>query len=725
MGYIAIQEHKLLQDLWGHRGVHITAGGSLTSAGFYARGANYMTYKKQPRRIDDTNLAFTVHTLNIGRTMSWRGDGTQVPDKVPEIYNETLESKNVQVFLPEQVVSEATKDINLVSGANMMRVVNALDPVRPINSLRESTEPLTDVVSFENMCLDNAHMHNDVIALTDKYSKKYSDVKYNRVSECIRELYSITRSVTRMLNMHNIKYSAYDCIDIHTESLALLTGHTPHLTQLAKIKNDVKNKLAELSGEGITEEDLDIARFDKPQYNVDAIIRARAIPRKEGEDWTWVDKPFNFHHCITKDFNTVLNSLFKLPNTSRAKVLKGLKTPVDIVCTSFDFQYEGDTDYLLRIVNENNPTTVRAVQDEVRSIYGNNDNMFSPSNFILGSSIEVKSSITGNTIRFPGLPVYMRAFMVHSTPMSNGFTQALFNMSNDTEVSDLGLLRLFIESTGLSSDDSSIFDCIMFALITINIARLSPSEEDLIRIILSWNSKLMSSFPYQPLGSRVTPSNLAHAVDNIHLQALLVNLDESNGCKSIESTPAISLLSSQIQIRLIRRFLAFMLKTLRKNKDVYANDEYLRSRVWRFVSTIAHYINVKHFNTMRNLGTSKNVSLILHAKYTMHSMLPTQIEDTLVKCNSLYAHTTLMANISKLKRRLSGALGSYGDVEDHYAGIRYAELAEDPSFKNTPPIIAGLTWKDVNEVLSDGTNITLLERYNENKLKIINKEVAK
>lgn len=690
MGYLPIQYHELLRDLWGHRGFYL--GNNSQDCQY----ANYLTRGKHARRTGDINCIFAVGACNKGRALSWVGD-----DLIEERYLGDIGSNvngiTMPMMLPRDTVAKAMTSINITGDFCASRILNIFEPMhksifcasRDISFMRfaaatsELKRNVTGVLTFEDMCLQKAHMQHDLVALINATKQRYTDKKYNRISVCIKEVTSILRAFTRMSGMDKIAIKDYSLLNFQTENLAMATGYSNQLNTVVLARAHTY----------ACHVDLDTpARSKNPDYDVKWLNHTHSGILGE-QLYDVHNKPFNFHRAITEGYKLILDSINPGKNTSDLVVSE---------CNAIEVDIPGDITHLkLSYIVSPEPTTLKTVLDS-QDLYNNYQaNRF----YLLGKSIDVKSLTTGEIHTLPGIPI--ARFNLNRDLAADDLIESMLAPINHPEISNYTLLQHCIcniynfNSSSWSITHGNPLGIILRGMLLLELLRISYTENKFAKWLRARDNTIRTAYPYS-LNSSVIPANVLVPDDDtefgkLNLQAVLYGMCISDNFLAGKHPPDLCLLYMHLSVRFIRRLLAFALKTLRNHRNEYANDTDMQACIWMALHNIL--ARISNYALSLSSGTDTSINLPLHAKYTIHSMLPTHIEDTITRAHVFQSHLSLMGSLAtSLKTHLRPA--SIGvelpEVETLYSKMSNGLIPSSALEKL-------YTWHDTGSILDEYT----------------------
>lgn len=638
MGYLPIQYHKLLRDLWGHRGLYL---GNVSQGYYYT---NYLTKGKHARRSGDINCIFRVDACNRGRALSWYGEDLLEERYIRESGSHTS-GINVPMMLPRDIVAKAMSNINITGEFSLFRILNIVEPThraiyhpqRDLTFVRHSAvtsvlkKNVTGVLTFEDMCLQKAHMQHDLMELTNDIKQRYADKKYNRISVCIKEVYNILRAFTRMSGMDKVAIKDYPLLNFQTENLALATGYS---NQLNSVVLSYAYEYARDAGFS------DTLPERSPEYNVTELNNTHygilgALNHEEH------NKPFNFHRAITDGCKLILDSLNPGKNTTDLLIRE---------CTTTEVALSNNNNHrkLSSIVSPE-ITTIKTVLEN----QGPSNNYQVSRHYLLGKGVTIRSLITGENHTLPGIPI--TRFNLNSDLANDAILESMLAPINHPDISDYTILQHCICSydscltPAWTITHGNSLGIILRGILLLELLRISISENRLAKWLRVRDNTIMPSYPYS-LDFSAIPNDLTIPHDEtefgkLNLQSALFGLCLSDKFIAGKYPPDLCLLYIHISVRLIRRLLAFAFRTLRDHKDEYASDTDMQASIWRVLHNILAHIS-NYSLSVSSCGDDKSINLPLHSKYTIHSMLPTHIEDIVTRAYVFQSHLSLMGSLA-------------------------------------------------------------------------------
>ena len=663
--------HKILRDLYLHRGyvVHPETWDSNQSSKM--RGINYFTKGKNARRSGSMSNFCALDSMSRGRGLKTRFNINGITDSL----GDQATNGNYSItshFLPTDVGLEAAKNA-LIYNYNLR--------LRSLSSTRDNI--LESTVTFEEsrlsgykICFHEQYLADAAFAVysdskyIEKYNAIYNSREYKKLSTCCKETLRILRKYLRMLPVAHLETTELGKVGCAIEATCNVLGTDNIRKGLATYNSRVARYI-----EAYTE------TMDNLVGRVTIDNQQEAAERRLREDMA------DARVLLNVDNGRILDAY--------AQVIPG-KLPIHTVITKelpriFDLAYsclDSNARILsLEFVPSDDDHDVLYVRSG--GPYNAESGWVRRSGQVLRGDSNVVITKHGERIVYPGF--------THED--ISGITYLLRGYKRLKETGDL-LAAVGVQSNSFPfiSHGSYTYHIapILFQCVNALLAHISPNQDvfkKLIRAELKASTAQRERIIEEAEESVVVCTPDGELPNELY--AMWACLATNSGRRFKHASSAGDLLHTYLLLRILSRMCALLYKTIKSNKERINSDEFLRIVLFNTLKVITTTLEC---DISGNKVSSKSPQYSTLVKYVFRSELPTTIDNEAIRIIVLNNHVTYMSSLLSFK-----LLGTeLGDVVDSHITSSTREGSQPWIEKNTTDFTGGPSSSAINRKLRLG-----------------------
>lgn len=661
--------HKILRDLYLHRGYVVNPETWDSNQSAKLRGINYFTKGKSARRSGSMSNFCALDSMSRGRGLRTKFTTNRLTDSLGDNATNT-NSSITSHFLPTDVGIEAAKDA---------LVFNRILRLRSLSSTRDNV--LMSALSFEEsrlsgckICFHEQYLADAAFAVysdskyIEKYNTIYSSREYKKLSTCCKETLHILRKYLRMLPVSKLETTELGKVGCAIEATCNVLGTDNIRKGISTYNQRVERHLKQYAEE-VDNPDRRTS-INNPRETAEVrlaenIVDARLLLNVDNGRILDAYKhvvpgKLPIHTVLTKELDRILDLAHScLDANTRVLAMEFSSDETEVLHVTSTGPYSADSSWVRR------------------------------SSQVLRGGNNVVTTKHGEKIIYPGF----------TQEDISGFTYLLRGYHRLKETGDL-LSAISLRSDvfpfnsyGSYNDHVSpiIFQCINALL-----AHISPNQEVFTKLIRAEVKANMSS--RERMMDNAEPSVLLFATEcdlPKELYAMWACWSTNSGNRFKHSSSTGNLLRTYILLRIMSRMCALIYKTIKRNKDRINSDEFLRIILFNTIKIITTTLEC---SVAANQTASKSPQYSTLVKYVFRSELPTTMDNEIIRIIMLNNHMDYM--VSLLGFKLLGT--ELDDAVDSHIASSTRDGSRPWYVDNTTDFVDGPSSSSINRKMRLG-----------------------
>ena len=614
--------HKLLRDLYLHRGYVVNPETWDSNQSAKMRGINYFTKGKSARRMGSMSNFCALDSGSRGRGLRTKFKTNRLEDNLGDQATNT-NSSITSHFLPTDVGLEAAKD---------PLVFNRILHLRSLSSTRDNV--LMSGITFEEarlsgykLCFHEQYLADAAFAVysdskyIEKYKNIYSSREYKKLSTCCRETLRTLRKYLRMLPVAQLETTELGKVGCAIEANCNVLG-TDNIRKGISYYNQRVERYLKQYAEEVDNIDVggrvtinnprETAEVRLAENLVDARLMLNVDNGRILDAYKHVmPGKLPIHTVLTKELDRILDLAYScLDNNARVLAMEFSSDEVEVLHVTSAGPYNADSSWVRR------------------------------SGQVLRGDSNIVTTKHGEKIMYPGFTQEDIA----------GITYILRGYHRLKETGDL-LSAISLRSDVFPFNSYGSYNDhvapIIFQCINALLAHISPNQEvftKLIRAELKANTSQR-----ERMIDNAESSVILFAPDcdlPPELYAMWACWSTNSGNRFKHSSSTGGLLRTYILLRILSRMCALLYKTIKRNKERINSDDFLRIILFNALKVITTTLEC---SVAANQTSSRSPQYSTLVKYVFRSELPTTIDNEVIRIIMLNSHIDYMVSLLGFK----------------------------------------------------------------------------
>ena len=612
--------HKILRDLYLHRGYVVNPETWDSNQSAKLRGINYFTKGKSARRMGSMSNFCALDSMSRGRGLRTKFNTNKLEDSLGDHATHT-NSSIASHFLPTDIGLEAAKDA---------LVFNRILRLRSLSSTRDNI--LTSALTFEEskisgykICFHEQYLADAAFAVysdskyIEKYNNIYSSREYKKLSTCCRETLRILHKYLRMLPVAQLDATELGKVGCAIEATCNVLGTDNIRKGISTYNQRVERYLKQYADE--VENIDERPSINNPRETAEERLRENLVNARlmlNVDNGRILDAytrahpgKLPIHTVLTKELDRILDLAYScLDTNARILAMEFSSDDYEVLHVTSAGPYNADSSWVRR------------------------------SNQVLRGGNNVVTKKHGEKIVYPGFTQEDIAGITHILRGYHSLKETGDLLSAISLRSDI----FPFNSYGSYNDHIApiIFQCINALL-----AHISPNQEVFTKLIRSEVKANMSSRERMMDNAEASVLLFAPECDlPKELYAMWACWSTNSGNRFKHNSSAGSLLRTYILLRIMSRMCALIYKTVKRHKDRINSDDFLRIILFNALKVITTTLECSIVATQHSSRSPQYSTLV---KYVFRSELPTTMDNEIIRSIMLNSHIDYMLSLLGFK----------------------------------------------------------------------------
>ena len=661
--------HKILRDLYLHRGYVVNPETWDSNQSAKLRGINYFTKGKGARRMGSMSNFCTLDSMSRGRGLRTKFKTNNLEDSLGDHATNT-NSSIASHFLPTDVGLEAAKDALVFNRSLRLR---SLSSTRD-NILMSSLTFEESRLSGYKICFHEQYLADAAFAVysdskyIEKYNNIYSSREYKKLSTCCKETLHILHKYLRMLPVAHLDTTELGKVGCAIEATCNVLGTDNIRKGISTYNQRVERYLKQYAEEV---DNLDgRASINNPRETAEVrlaenLLNARMMLNVDNgrilDAYTRVHPgKLPIHTVLTKELDRILDLAYScLDNNARILAMEFSSDENEVLHVTSAGPYSADSSWVRR------------------------------SSQVLRGGNNVVTTKRGDKIVYPGF----------TQEDISGITYMLRAYHRLKETGDL-LSAISLRSDVFPFNSYGSYNDhvapIIFQCINALLAHISPNQEVFTKLIHAELKANVSS--RERMIDHAESSVILFATEcdlPKELYAMWACWSTNSGNRFKHASSAGSLLRTYILLRILSRMCALIYKTVKRNKDRINSDDFLRIILFNALKVITTTLEC---SVVANQTSSRSPQYSTLVKYVFRSELPTTMDNEIIRIIMLNNHLDYM--VSLLGFKLLGT--ELDDAVDSHIASSTRDGSRPWYIANTTDFVDGPSSSSINRKMRLG-----------------------